>query len=95
MNLSSMLKVILITLIIGAAAQIAPADNDSELGIAAKYPGDKGIEKNPAVIFAAGFEGQNKLAGFTKRRAPNPNSYIPAKTAHRLRPHGAKTAAGP
>ncbi|MHC4739896.1 MAG: heparinase II/III domain-containing protein [Planctomycetota bacterium] len=26
-------------------------------GIAAKYPGDKGIEKDPAVIFAEGFEG--------------------------------------
>jgi hypothetical protein len=28
----------------------------SETGLAAKYPGDKGIEKNPAVIFASGFE---------------------------------------
>ncbi|MHC4737584.1 MAG: hypothetical protein ACYS9Y_01635 [Planctomycetota bacterium] len=71
MNPSSlMLKVMLITLIISTATQIAPADNDSELGLAAKYPGDKGIEKNPAVIFATGFEGQNKLAGFTQLRAP-------------------------
>ena len=70
MNLSSMLKVMLVTLIIGAAAQAAPADNDSKPGLAAKYPGDKGIEKNPAVIFATGFEPEKTLAEFTMLRAP-------------------------
>jgi len=68
MNLK--LKVILITLIIGGATQIAPAGNNSELGLAAKYPGDKGIEKNPAVIFATGFETEKTLTDFTMLRAP-------------------------
>jgi len=65
-----MLKVMLIALIIGGATQIVPAGNNSELGLAAKYPGDKGIEKNPAVIFATGFEPEKTLSGFTMLRAP-------------------------
>ena len=28
-------------------------------GLAARYPGDRGIEKDPSVIFAEGFEGKN------------------------------------
>ncbi len=60
----------LIALIIGGATQIVPAGNNSELGLAAKYPGDKGIEKNPAVIFATGFEPEKTLSGFTMLRAP-------------------------
>jgi hypothetical protein len=44
--------------------------SEVELGLAAKYPGDKGIEKDSAVIFATGFEPENKLAGFTTLRAP-------------------------
>ena len=65
-----MLKVMLMALITGGATQIASGADDSEICLAAKYPGDKGIEKNPSVIFATGFEGPDNLAGFTKLRAP-------------------------
>jgi hypothetical protein len=34
-----------------------PAIPEADAGIAAKYPGDVGIEKDPAVIFAESFEG--------------------------------------
>jgi len=30
-------------------------------GLAARYPGDNGIEKDPSVIFAEGFEGKDRL----------------------------------
>jgi predicted amidohydrolase len=34
----------------------APPKNDTPVGIAAKYPGDVGIEKDPRVVFAENFE---------------------------------------
>lgn len=51
----------------GAAATIgvfrcqqshAAADTEPILGLAAKYPGDKGIAKDPSVLFATGFEAE-------------------------------------
>jgi len=40
---------------------------EGDSGIAAKYPGDTGIEKDPAVVFADGFEGYSKPSDLGKR----------------------------
>lgn len=56
-----------------AAAAEIPSSADSarlpeaEAGLAAKYPGDQGIEKDPSVLFAEGFEGKDlPVAGYGK-----------------------------
>lgn len=51
-------------------AETTSAGNETEVGIATQFPLDKNIRSHPAVIFATGFEDDNKLAGWTKLRAP-------------------------
>ena len=49
-----------------ASAPLAPLP-EGDSGIAAKYPGDIGIEKDAAVVFADGFEDYSKAAGLRKK----------------------------
>jgi hypothetical protein len=49
-------SVLLCITVLGLEAGDMPADLPQGDGIAAKYPGDVGIEEDPAVVFADGFE---------------------------------------
>ena len=49
-----------------APASLAPLP-EGDAGIAAKYPGDLGIEKDPAVVFYDGFEDYEKPADVHKK----------------------------
>jgi hypothetical protein len=64
--------VILIALPLFGAAPNAFADTSEQLpeggvGIAAKYPGDKGIEKAPGVLFADDFESCSSIADLSPK----------------------------
>jgi len=50
----------------GASAGDETVIPNGQSGIAAKYPGDKGIEKDPAVVVHEPFEGQKEFKDFLK-----------------------------
>ena len=67
-----LITVILIALPVFGAAASTLADTSEQLpegsvGIAAKYPGDEGIEKAPAVLFADDFERCSSIADLSPK----------------------------
>jgi hypothetical protein len=56
------LAVVLAAAVAAGGAERAPL-GEGGAGIAARYPGDRGIERDPAVLFASGFE--NGFEGWT------------------------------
>ncbi len=72
MNLiTTLLAIVLITMATSCATAQTPSNDNTEQGLAAQYPNDKNIKNDPAVIFTADFEGDDKLIGWTKLRNRN------------------------
>ena len=48
------------------ASDVPAAPGSAVVGLASKYVGDKGIEKDPAVVFAEGFEAESLEAVWSR-----------------------------